>query len=156
MSAFIGGSRGTNSPHDTADVWASAGGVELRLFEGAGNPADGVMRSFDPVAARNLAALLVRASEEVERMRARASVESLNKAFTSVERMTRVNGQHEEAAEMIHIISTAIGMLDDENNMEPRAVLAAVLSTARTRLRMHGDELERLHASVAHNERGPQ
>jgi hypothetical protein len=39
------------------------------LYEG------GLVKTFDPIGARNLAALLVRASEEVERMRARADVE---------------------------------------------------------------------------------
>ena len=77
MSAFIGSVKGPhhNSPHDAADVWCSPRGVELRAFTGdsdAGKSTrDGVHREFDPIAARNLAALLVRASEEVERMRAR-------------------------------------------------------------------------------------
>ena len=76
MSAFIGGVRGPhhNSPHDAAEVRCSTGGVEVSLFAGSGSDErrDGLQRSFDPVAARNLAALLVRASEEVERMRARS------------------------------------------------------------------------------------
>jgi ferredoxin len=77
MSAFIGGVRGPqhNSPHEAADVWCSPGGIELRAFTGNSDTRrstrDGVRRLLDPIAARNLAALLVRASEEVERMRAR-------------------------------------------------------------------------------------
>ena len=78
MSAFIGSVKGPdhNSVHDAADVWCSVGGVELRVFEVGGGRSGsgertGVLRQFDPIAARNLAALLVRASEEVERMRRR-------------------------------------------------------------------------------------
>ena len=82
MSVRIGSVRGPhhNSPHDAADVWCSPRGVELRTFTGdsdAGKPTRvGVDREFDPIAARNLAALLVRASEEVERMRARSDKET--------------------------------------------------------------------------------
>jgi hypothetical protein len=76
MSVFIGNVNGPdhNSPTLAGDVWASRGGVELRVFEGivrTKEGIEGIARSFDPIAARNLAALLVRASEEVERMRAR-------------------------------------------------------------------------------------
>ena len=74
MSVRIGGVRGpsSNSPHDAADVWCSRSGVELRVFnsdlDAKLSERQGVMRTLDPVAARNLAALLVRASEEAERM----------------------------------------------------------------------------------------
>jgi hypothetical protein len=74
-SAFIGSVRGphANSPHDVAEVWADRDAVTLNLFDG-----DVVVEAyqrFDPIAARNLAALLVRASEEVEQMRARSEPE---------------------------------------------------------------------------------
>ena len=71
MSSFIGAVKGPhhNSPDSAGEVWCSLGGVELSLFVIAGVAP--VTRSFDPIAARNLAALLVRASEEVERMRMR-------------------------------------------------------------------------------------
>jgi len=80
VSAFIGAVRGpsSNSPNDAGDVWADRSGVNLRLFEGNGfsfDKAKGVEGRFDPIAARNLAALLVRASEESERMRARPDPE---------------------------------------------------------------------------------
>lgn len=73
MSVFIGAVRGPhhNSPHDAGDVWADRSGTTLRLFEGNGSSVDktkGVERRLDPVAARNLAALLVRGAEESERM----------------------------------------------------------------------------------------
>lgn len=77
MSVFIGGVRGPNhnSPNDAADVWCSRSGVELRAFasnlDASKSERDGVQRTFDPVAARNLAALLVRGAEEAERMRTR-------------------------------------------------------------------------------------
>jgi hypothetical protein len=69
MSSFIGNVNGPhhNSPRAAADVWCNMASVELRLFSDSG-ASDGLMRSFDPIAARNLAALLVRASDEVERM----------------------------------------------------------------------------------------
>lgn len=72
MSAFIGSMKGPhhNSPEDAAEVWCSVAAVELHLHRAV----DG-WRSFDPIAARNLAALLVRASEEVERMRVRRVTE---------------------------------------------------------------------------------
>ena len=82
MSAFIGSVRGPhhNSPNDSAEVGCSPRGVELRAFTGDSDAGKstriGVDREFDPVAARNLAALLVRASEEVERMRARSDKET--------------------------------------------------------------------------------
>ena len=73
MSVFIGSVRGPqhNSPHDAGEVWADASGINLRIFEGDGIVAEGVERRLDPVAARNLAALLVRGAEESEMMRAR-------------------------------------------------------------------------------------
>lgn len=75
MSALIGSVRGPhcNNPHDAAEVWSDRDAVTLNLFEGDGSRRTEVVaayRRFDPIAARNLAALLVRASEEVERMRA--------------------------------------------------------------------------------------
>jgi hypothetical protein len=76
MSVRIGGVRGpsSNSPNDTADVWCSRSGVEVRVFnsdlDAKLSERQGVTRTLDPVAARNFAALLVRASDEVERMRA--------------------------------------------------------------------------------------
>ena len=79
MSALIGSVKGPhhNSPHDAAKVWCSLGGVEIWLFVGSGSEPTtvGAVRTLDPIAARNLAALLVRASEEVERMRARSTEE---------------------------------------------------------------------------------
>jgi hypothetical protein len=68
VSAFIGAVRGPNhnSPKDAADVYCSLSGVELTISD---EGRTGV--SLCPIAARNLAALLVRASEEVERIRAR-------------------------------------------------------------------------------------
>jgi len=72
MSALIGNVKGpdNNSPHDAAQVSCSLGGVELWLFEGTGSTpsTEGTLRTFNPIAARNLAALLVRASEEADRM----------------------------------------------------------------------------------------
>jgi hypothetical protein len=72
MSAFIGSARGPrhNSPYDAAEVWCSPRAVELSLFSGNGSEPteDGVSRSLDPIAARNLAALLIRAAAEAERM----------------------------------------------------------------------------------------
>jgi hypothetical protein len=79
MSAFIGNSRGphNNSPEVAAEVWCSLGGVELHLLEGVAVRVPlKICRSLDPIAARNLAALLVRASEEVERMRVQAEREN--------------------------------------------------------------------------------
>jgi hypothetical protein len=80
MSVFIGGVRGPNhnSPYDAGEVWADTEGVSLNLFECNGSFRTGVvgaMRRLDPVAARNLAALLVRGAEEAELMRARAQAE---------------------------------------------------------------------------------
>lgn len=74
VSALIGKVKGPdhNSPNDAAEVWCSPSQVELTVYKGAdslsGLIMDGVSRNLDPIAARNLAALLVRASEEAERM----------------------------------------------------------------------------------------
>ena len=69
MSAFIGKVNGPhhNSPKEAAAVWCSPGQVELTLAD-VTNKHLGTSRNLDPIAARNLAALLVRASEEAERM----------------------------------------------------------------------------------------
>jgi len=69
VSAYIGSARGPhhNSPQEAAEVWCSPRAVEVNLFSGKPDR-DGISRSFDPIAARNLAALLVRAAEEAERM----------------------------------------------------------------------------------------
>ena len=68
MSAKIGDLFTTHNGSNSkiGEVWASRGGVELHLTEGAT-----IMHRapMDPIAARNAAAVLVRASEEVERMR---------------------------------------------------------------------------------------
>lgn len=78
MSAFIGNVKGPhhNSPHDAVDVWCSPGLIEINVFEGDGTSKDGAHKNLDPIAARNLAALLVRASEEAERMSARRELEA--------------------------------------------------------------------------------
>ena len=74
MSAYIGSVNAPdhNSPGKAAEVWCSPGRVELLLLAGSvrftGPLEESIQRSFDPIAARNLAALLVRASEEAERM----------------------------------------------------------------------------------------
>jgi hypothetical protein len=80
MSAFIGSVNGPrhNSPHAAAEVWCSLSGVELFLVRTrvaselpSEEEIEKTRRSFDPIAARNLAALLVRGADEAERMRAR-------------------------------------------------------------------------------------
>lgn len=70
MSAFIGNVKGPrhNSPNDVAQVRCSPGSVELTMVGDSD-----VRRSLDPIAARTLAALLVCASEEADRMAARAA-----------------------------------------------------------------------------------
>ncbi len=80
MSAFIGTVKAPhhNSPHDGAEVWCSLGGVELSLLNESSLEAGRATRNFDPIAARTLAALLVHASSEVERMRARENRENRN------------------------------------------------------------------------------
>jgi len=79
VSALIGSVKGPhhNSPDDAAEVWCNEHDVELNVFTGTPSPSarEGVQKRLDPIAARNLAALLVRASEEVERMRARKQAE---------------------------------------------------------------------------------
>ncbi len=72
MSAFIGNVKGPNhnSQNDAVSVWCSPGVVEINVFEGTET---GLHKDLDPITARNLAALLVRASEEAERMAARAT-----------------------------------------------------------------------------------
>jgi len=74
MSAFIGSVKGPNhnSPHDAIDVRCSRGGVEITTL----GELPVKTFSLDPIAARNFAAMLVRASEEVERMRAKAETMS--------------------------------------------------------------------------------
>ena len=59
MSAFIGSVKGPhhNSVHNAGDVWVSKHGVEVRIFD-PNVQSLGHMRSFDPIAARNFAALL--------------------------------------------------------------------------------------------------
>jgi hypothetical protein len=77
VSAFIGKVKGPrhNSPHDAVDVWCSLNAVAFNVFEQCNYDLESrridVSVSLDPIAARNLAALLVRASEEAERMAAR-------------------------------------------------------------------------------------
>jgi len=78
VSVFIGNVKGPhhNSPNDAAQVSCSPNAVELTLVGDEGDPdypPGTVRRSLDPISARNLAALLVRASEEAERMSARAA-----------------------------------------------------------------------------------
>ena len=83
MSAFIGAARGPNhnSPYDAVEVWCSPGQVEVSVFDGAaGGARQGAVKTFDPIVARNIAALLVRASEEAERMSTRRSKESCDAA----------------------------------------------------------------------------
>lgn len=86
MSAFIGDVKGPrhNSPRKSLDVWCSPGQVELNVWIDDPRPPDppGVVaaalsKNLDPIAARNLAALLVRASEEAERMADRREREML-------------------------------------------------------------------------------
>ena len=81
MSVRIGSVHGPshNSPGQAIEVWCSAQGVELNVFADNGPPAsvrEGISKRLDPVAARNLAALLVRGAEESEMMRARIPKES--------------------------------------------------------------------------------
>lgn len=81
MSVRIGSVRGPshNSPGEAAEVWCNAHNVELNVFftDAPSAPVrEGVSKRLDPVAARNLAALLVRGAEESEMMRARIPKES--------------------------------------------------------------------------------
>lgn len=77
MSVFIGNVKGPNhnSPQDAAQVWCSPGSVEISVYsnDSTREHGSGIKRSLDPISARNLASLLVRASEEAERMTARAA-----------------------------------------------------------------------------------
>ena len=78
MSAYIGSARGPyhNSPQEAVEVWCSHRAVEVNLFSGKPDR-DGIARIFDPIAARNFAALLVRAAEEAERMADRQTKEEV-------------------------------------------------------------------------------
>ena len=69
MSVFIGDVLGPhhNSPNVAVGVWCSPSQVELNVHASGGDKFV-MSRNLDPIAARNLAALLVRASEEAERM----------------------------------------------------------------------------------------
>jgi hypothetical protein len=72
VSALIGKVQGpySESPRVVAEVWCSPGSVELGVdFDEVA--AHERSLNLDPIAARNLAALLVRASEEAERMASR-------------------------------------------------------------------------------------
>lgn len=62
MSAFIGSVNGPrhNSPNVAVHVSCSAGGVEVSM--------SGSLKTLDPIGARVLAALLIQASKESERM----------------------------------------------------------------------------------------
>jgi hypothetical protein len=86
MSVFIGAVKAPdhNSPNDAAEVWCSPDAVEICLLNSVEDEAGVMMRGFDPIAARNLAALLVRASEEAERMAARREHE-IEQARTPIE-----------------------------------------------------------------------
>jgi len=78
MSAFIGHVNAPhhNSPTKHAEVWASLAGVEFVLFSEA--------RLLDPTAARDYAALLVRAADESERMRGASEADRLRVALQSI------------------------------------------------------------------------
>jgi hypothetical protein len=75
MSVFIGNVKGPhhNSPNDVAQVWCSPGQVELSVKIDAPGTPGGLSKSLDPISARTLAALLVCASEEADRMATRAA-----------------------------------------------------------------------------------
>jgi hypothetical protein len=64
VSAWIGSTFAYNRRE--IEVWASRGGVETGWAD---------LETLSPIAARNLAALLVRAADEVERMCARGEEE---------------------------------------------------------------------------------
>lgn len=68
MSAKIGDLFTTHNGSDSkiGEVWASRGGVEITW---TWSTSATYRPTMDPIAARNAASLLVRASEEVERMR---------------------------------------------------------------------------------------
>ena len=65
MSAFIGN---VHVPGVSVDVWCSSAGAEITVTRNTPRIDDDIL-TLDPINARNLAALLVRASEETERMR---------------------------------------------------------------------------------------
>ncbi len=69
MSAKIGEVHGpaSNSPSIVVEMFASLAGAEMRVLKHEQHV------TLDPIAARNLAALLVRAADECERMRDRRS-----------------------------------------------------------------------------------
>lgn len=71
MSALIGYLKGpvANGARDVASVWASTAGVEIHLDLREHQDPRETLATYDPLVARNFAALLVRGSEEVERMR---------------------------------------------------------------------------------------
>jgi hypothetical protein len=71
-SAFIGDVKGPNhnSPDVAVSVWCSLDSVEI-ITAGGAMP---IGKRLDPIAARNFAALLVRAAEEAEMMAFRARV----------------------------------------------------------------------------------
>lgn len=75
MSAFIGDVKAphSNSPNTRFRVFCSLSGVEINDLAFS---EDVVSVCLDPIAARNYAALLVRAAEECERMRERADREN--------------------------------------------------------------------------------
>ena len=83
MSVFIGNVKGPrhNSPNDVAQVWCSSGAVEFNVLNSGGAVDLGSKQldasvSMDPISARTLAALLVCASEEADRMAARAAFQA--------------------------------------------------------------------------------
>ena len=68
MSVKIGNVEIGNGAYQLAEVWADAKGV--RVMPLPEQQRFSLSSPQDPVAARNFAALLVRAADEVERMRA--------------------------------------------------------------------------------------
>jgi len=72
MSAFIGSVNGPhhNSPKRAAEVWCSLGGVELHAYvdRSQEEASAATATTLDPLGARVLAALLVEAAKETERM----------------------------------------------------------------------------------------
>lgn len=127
MSAYIGKVHGPhhNSPGDAAEVWCSTGGVELHLFV---DDAKSVCssRSFDPIAARNLAALLVRASEEVERMRASKDTENQLNALVRQEARADVLKRAESLWQLLDDIDTLSDSMKPEITPYYRHVMEIV------------------------------
>jgi hypothetical protein len=76
MSSFIGRVNGPrhNSPKRAAEVWCSLGGVELHAYvdRSQEEASAATATTLDPLGARVLAALLVEAAKETERMREQA------------------------------------------------------------------------------------